>query len=124
MLVKDLMKKPYIIEKDASLEQVARIMSSKGIGYLIFVSKGKIKGILTERDLLKHFGKGGKSSRIMTKSVITISPEEDIQAALKVMKENKIKRLPVIENKELIGIVTLTDIAANAAEIGEDFFFN
>jgi len=124
MLVKDLMKKPYATERDMSLSDAARIMSSKNTGYLIFVDKGKIKGILTERDLLKNFSRSGKISKAMSKSVITIGPEEDINRALEMMQNNKIKRIPVVENKVLIGIITLTSIATHANEIGEDFFFN
>jgi CBS domain-containing protein len=124
MLVKDLMKKPYASEKDMNLSDAARIMTSKGIGSLIFVDKGKVKGILTERDLLKNFGKGVKAHKAMSKAVITIGPEEDVNKALETMQNNKIKRLPVIDNKLLVGIISLTDIATHADEIGEDFFFN
>ena len=57
MLVKDLMKNAYTIDKDISLKEAAGIMSSNGYGSLIFVEEGKIKGIITEMDLLKNFGK-------------------------------------------------------------------
>ncbi|MDO8459691.1 MAG: CBS domain-containing protein [Nanoarchaeota archaeon] len=124
MKVKDAMKQPFVIEKDISFSEAAKIMSSKGIGSLIVVSKGMLKGIITEGDLIKNFNKNGKISSAMNKNVISIDPKEDMTAALAVMRENKIKHLPVVEDSKLIGIITLTDIAANADELEEDFFFD
>ena len=125
MIVKDIMKEPYVIEKDISLVEAARIMSSKSIGSLIFVSKNRAKGIVAEGDLLKNFGKNKKISEIMSRNIISVSQEENIEVALKLMKDNKIKRLPVMDKgKNLIGIITMTDIAANCDKLEEDFLIN
>ena len=124
MQVKELMKEPYIIEKDISLEETARIMSEKRIGSLLFVSKGKAKGIITESDLVRNFGKRRKISQVMSKNIISMGPDETIEDALKIMKENKIKRLPIVDSsKQLVGIISLTDIAANADKLEGEFFF-
>lgn len=123
MLVKELMRQPYVIEKDISLKEAARIMSAKNIGSLIFASKDKIKGIITERDMLKNFKKNSKVGSVMSKSVITAKPEDNVEDALEKMKQNKIKRLPVVEDDKLVGIVSLTDIAAHIEELEEAFFF-
>jgi CBS domain-containing protein len=124
MLVKELMKQAYTIEKDIDLAEAAEVMSSKGIGSLIFLSNGNIKGIITERDLLKNFNKVGKVSKVMSKKVITIKSEADVATALDMMKNYKKKKLPVVEKKKLVGIINLIDIATNADEVGEGFFFN
>ncbi len=124
MQVKELMKEPYIIEKDISLEETARIMSEKRIGSLLFVFKGKAKGIITESDLVRNFGKRRKISQVMSKNIISMGPDETIEDALKIMKENKIKRLPIVDSsKQLVGIISLTDIAANADKLEGEFFF-
>jgi CBS domain-containing protein len=123
MLVKELMRQPYVIEKDISLKEAARIMSSKNIGSLIFASKDKIKGIITERDMLKNFKKNVKVGSVMSKSVITAEPEDNVEDALEEMRQNKVKRLPVVEDDKLVGIVSLTDIAAHIDELEEAFFF-
>ncbi len=125
MQIKEMMKRPYVVDKDISLMDAAKIMSSKGIGSLLFVSKGQAKGIITETDLLRNFGKNKKISQIMSKNIITISPDASLDEALKLMKENKIKRLPVIDDKKrLSGIISMTDIAANIDKVDGDFFFN
>ena len=125
MQIKELMKQPYVIDKDISLIDAAKLMSSKRIGSLLFVSKGKAKGIITEGDLLKNFGKNKRVSEIMSKNIISISNDENKDGALKIMKENKIKRLPVIDKaKRLVGIISMTDIAANVDKADGEFFFN
>lgn len=125
MQVKELMKEPYVIVNDIDLAETAKIMSSKGIGSLLFIYKGKVRGILTESDLLRNFGKHKKISQIMSKNIINIGPDETIEEALKLMKENKIKRLPVVDKKKnLVGIISMTDIAANVDKLDGEFFFN
>ncbi len=125
MLVKNIMKEPFIVNKDINLTEAAKIMSSKSIGSIIFVLKNRAKGIVTESDLLKNFGKNKRISEIMSKNIINISQEENIDGALKLMKDNNIKRLPVIDKeKNLVGIVTMTDIAANCDKLEEEFLIN
>lgn len=119
------MRQPYVIESDIGLEQAAKIMSDKKIGCLIMVKGSKIRGIITERDLLKNFSKHDKISKIMSQSVITIEPQQTLQEAYELMKENSIKRIPVInDQRDIIGIITLTDLAAHMDEFDESFFFN
>jgi CBS domain-containing protein len=125
MLIKDVMRQPYVIESDIGLDQAAKIMSDKKIGCLIMVKGSKIRGIITERDLLKNFSKHDKISKVMSQSVITIEPKQTLQEAYELMKENSIKRIPVInDQRDIVGIITLTDLAAHMDEFDESFFFN
>ena len=125
MQVKELMKRVYTIDKNIYLKEAAKIMSDKGYSCLIFISGNKMKGIITERDMLKNFGANRKISEVMTKKVITINENEDISKAMDVMKEKNIKKLPVVDSKNnLVGIITLTDIAKHSDELEEGFFFN
>jgi CBS domain-containing protein len=123
MMVKELMKRPFVVDKDVAMAEAARIMSSKNIGSLIFVSGNKIKGIVTERDLIKNFSKHEKISQIMSTKVTTTEPDETIDRAVEIMRDKGIKRLPVLEEGKLVGIVTLTDIMANFEALEEEFFF-
>lgn len=123
MLIKEVMKRPLVVEKNISLSEAANIMGKKGIGSLILVSGDKIKGIITEKDLIKNFNKHENISQAMTSKVITIEADEGLDRAAEVMRENKVKRLPVVENGKLVGIITLTDIIANFEALEEDFFF-
>lgn len=123
MKVKELMREAFVVDKNISLSEAAKIMGSKNVGSLMYVSGKSIKGILTERDLLKNFSKNTKISEIMSKDLITIGPDEELQAALELMNQHKIKRLPVVEDGKLVGIITATDLLSNADELDGDFFF-
>ena len=123
MLVKDAMRRPFVVDKDISLAEAARIMSSKDIGSLLFLSGNKVKGIVTEGGLLRNFGKHEKISQIMETNVITIKADENLDKAVDIMKENKIKRLPVVDDGKLVGIITITDLIANIENLEENFFF-
>ena len=125
MKIKDLMHQAFVIDKDIPLGDAAEIMSDKEIGSLIYVQDGEISGIVTERDLLKNFDSKKKVSQVMSKDVVTVSLDTRAEEALDLMRDNKIKRLPVVDsNGKLLGIVTLTDLATHFEEIGEDFFFD
>ena len=124
MRVKDVMKQPFVTEKDISLGEVAKIMSAKGIGSLIYLSDGKIKGIITDTDLVRHFNSSSKISGVMSKNVVTIKPDETLEYAARVMRKNGIKRLPVVDNNKLVGIITITDLIANSEELDDEFFFD
>jgi CBS domain-containing protein len=124
MKVKDVMRQPFIIEKDMGLREAAKIMSSKGIGSLIFMAGDKIKGIITDTDLVRNFSSNGKVANAMSKNVISISPDDSIEKAAALMRKNSIKRLPVLDNGRLVGIITVTDLIAHSDELEEDFFFD
>jgi CBS domain-containing protein len=67
---------------------------------------------------------GNKVTSVMSRSVKTIGPEDDINAAAGMMSRYKIKRLPVIRDKKLVGIITATDVLAHSEGFGgEEFFF-
>jgi len=124
MRVEKVMKKAMVIE-NMSLREAAKIMSEKGIGSLIIMKDNKIVGIITERDIMKNISKLDKKVYdIMSKEVITVSPNETLDEAADIMAEHKIKRLPVVEDDQLLGIITATDIIANSDTLNEDFFFD
>ena len=118
------MKEAVITSKDIYLDEAAKLMSSKGMTSLLFISDKKLKGIITDRDLLKNFNRKGRISSIMSKKVITIDSQDDVQSALDIMKKYNKKRLPVVEKGKLVGIIGLIDIARNADELEDGFFFD
>lgn len=125
MRVKDIMKEPIAIENNISIKEAAKVMAGKRISSLIVLKKGKIMGIITERDVLKNISGLGKGVfDIMTKNVITIPESENIDNAAVIMAQHQIKRLPAVnKNGKLTGIITATDLIAHAEDIGENFFF-
>lgn len=123
MEVSQIMNKAFIIEDNVTLKNAAKMMSVKNIGSLLIVKDSKILGIITERDILKNLNRlNAKVSSVMTRKVITIESNEELEEATNLMAENKIKRLPVVQNNNLVGIITVTDIIAHAKEINEEEF--
>ncbi len=118
--VGELMTKELItIDKSRKLSDALDLMLKKGIHRLIVTDDGKLCGIITAMDIMETLGsyKYGRSttSRLhvataMTKNPLTITPDASIKACAKLMVENRISSLPVVENDELVGIITTTDL--------------
>ena len=118
------MNKAVVIDSDIDIRKAAQLMSKMGIGSLVFLKNNKIKGIVTERDIIKNVCTPSKKiSSIMTKKVITIDLNSILDNATAVMTSNKIKRLLVTEKGKLVGIVTATDMIANSDVLNEDLVF-
>ena len=99
-----------------SVQEAANIMKDNGIGSLIITEKSNPAGIVTERDLVqKVLSKNLDASKTKIKKIMSfplksITSRETIEYASQYMREHKIKKLPVIDDGELIGIITQTDI--------------
>lgn len=117
LLVKDVMVTDVVtIEPNVNVRRAVRAMNDFEIGCLIVVEAGRVVGILTERDVLKRVMDEGRNpdktlvKEVMSKPPITINPDADLEAAIELMFKHKIKKLPVIENGKLVGLVTFTDL--------------
>lgn len=117
MLIRDVMNRNVItIQSEVSAREAAKIMSKNQIGSLVVIDENKIMGILTETDIVKKIVSEDrdldetKIKDIMTEKVLTIEPDKKVEDAVSMMTQNKIKRLPVVENEEVIGIITTSDI--------------
>ena len=119
--VGDIMtKKVVVVPYGASVSEVARLMKRHGIGSVIVVEdkSGKhAKGIITERDIVHKILATKRDpykipvEEIMSKPLRVVRPDTTIEDAAKAMRENKVKRLPVVnENNELIGVLSEGDI--------------
>ena len=116
--VEDVMVKEVItIDENSTVKEAVEVMNKFGIGCLIAVRKGKAMGIITERDLLKRVVAEAKDANktkvkdVMSSPLIVVEPDMGLEEAVKLMFQMKIKKLPVVDGKRLIGLVTLTDIA-------------
>lgn len=104
------------IEADVAVRKAVRLMNNREIGCLVVVQDGKPAGIVTERDMLKRVLVAGRDPRavevdeVMSKPLLFMEPEKEIEEAVKLMFKHKIKKLPVVENGRLVGLVTLTDL--------------
>jgi len=127
MLVKEVMNRAVkTVRPTDTVKNAAQLMNESGIGSLVVISgTGGVVGILTERDILIDVvatGKGAddvKVEDIMTKELITVSPNNTLEEAADIMTQNKIKKLPVVEGGKLLGIVTASDLIAYEKELIE-----
>lgn len=116
--VGDLMTRNFIyVSPDTNLKKCAETMVKKRVGSLIVKERRILKGILTEKDILWALVKKSEKELadilardIAKRKVMTIKPGADVVEALKKMKKNKVRRLPVLEHKKVIGMLTLNDI--------------
>jgi len=117
ILVREVMSsRPRTGRPDMTVKEAAALMLREGVGSLIILEDGEPVGILTERDLLYKVVAVGKVpsktkvERVMSSPVITISPGSNISIAAKRMSDLHLRRLPVVENGKLIGMLTEKDI--------------
>jgi len=116
--VGDLMTRNFTsVKPETSLKECTKEMTKKSVGSLLIREGEKLKGILTEKDIVWAVAKKSsqnfeeiKAKDIMKKKVTTIKPGADIAQAMKKFKRKKVRRLPVVERKKLIGILTTNDI--------------
>jgi len=96
-------------ELPGSRDEVLEILKSKHISGVPIVKGGELVGIITRSDLLKH-PEEEQIAMLMTRNPITITPEKSIVDAARIIIENKIRRLPVVEDGSLAGLITIADI--------------
>jgi CBS domain-containing protein len=119
--VSDLIKEKgptiYSIEDNKSIAEAAALMNTKKLGSLMVVdASGKYIGIVTERDLLTHFGSCGEDpcsspvKDLMTKDLICIEENDTLNQAMNIMTKNKIRHLPVVSEKKVVGLISIGDV--------------
>lgn len=118
VLVSDIMTRdPISIKPDTTLLDCAKQMVKKRVGSLLLVEKRKLIGLIARKDILWALTKKSKEDLnkikavdISPKKIATIKPTATIKEALEKMKKLKFKRLPVIHEKQLVGMITVRDI--------------
>jgi len=113
------------VELQTSVAEAARIMTERNIGSLIIKSNAEPEGLITESDIIaKVVSKDLKASQIqvgdlMTQNLIRVHPGSELNEAARVMAKNNIRRLPVVNNGVLVGILTTTDVVSVSPELTE-----
>lgn len=119
MLIRDLMSPCVVtVEPTASTALAARLIQRHNIGSLpVCGSDRRLRGMVTDRDIvLRCIASEDDPAQtpvrdIMSRSCTTISPDEDCRKAGRLMAEHQVRRLPVVEDGKLVGIVSLCDLA-------------
>jgi CBS domain-containing protein len=127
--VRDVMsERPRSVTPDTTVLEVAEVMDQEDIGSVPVVEGDRLAGIVTDRDITVRAVARGKDPRgmpvreITTREVVTVSPDEDLSEALKLMASYQVRRIPVVDDEErLVGVVAQADVALEAKEkaVGE-----
>jgi len=127
--VKDLMigkEKLITLSADASISDAAKVMEKNNVGSVLIVEEGKLKGIFTERDIVRAIAKNipvtEKIGNVMTTDVITVCEDDYLSKAVYIVSEKGIRHLPVTDKEgNLVGIISAKDLAKYYSEYIEAF---
>jgi len=110
ILVRDVMvREVAYAEIPGNRDDVLKALQDRKVSGLPVVKKGEVVGIITRSDLLRN-REEDQTALLMTRDPVVISPDRSIVEASKLLIQHKIRRLPVVEGKELVGLVTVADI--------------
>jgi CBS domain-containing protein len=126
MKIRDIMVSDVeTAEPDDTLDEIAMMMREQDVGAIPVVEDGELIGIITDRDIVVRCIAEGRdpadvaADEIITGDLQTVEPESDIEEGRRIMAEQQIRRLPVIENGKLVGMVSLGDLAVKTDQ-GEE----
>ena len=117
MNIRDVMTpNPRTVTPDDSIQNAARIMRDEDTGAVPVVENGRPVGMVTDRDIvIRSVADGGQVNGsvrdIVTTGVVCVTPDMSTREANALMSEHQVRRLPVVENDQLVGIVSLGDLA-------------
>ena len=103
------------LKKEAKIEDAAKLLSRNDIGCVVIVEDNKPIGIITELDFVRNVVSGKNIlketvSKIMNSPVTSMAPNMKLDEALKIIDTKRFRRYPIVENNELVGIITKTDV--------------
>ena len=106
----------WSVSPDDTVFDAIKVLAERGVGALIVMQKGKLVGIVSERDYTRKIALHGKNSRevlvkeIMTADVLVVSPHTRTHECMAIMSENKIRHLPVLDGDTVIGMLSIRDL--------------
>jgi len=109
---------PIVLDARASVAEAARCMRDENVGDVLVRKDGKLCGIVTDRDLVvrclaESDGAPGEHTieEICSAKIFTLPPDADVDQAIELMRDNAVRRIPIVEGDEAVGIVALGDLA-------------
>ena len=109
-------RQAWSISPDAMVFDAIQLMAEKNVGALLVTEGGKLVGIISERDYTRKVALKGKSSKetavreILSGQVIHVGPEQTIEECMHLMTDHRIRHLPVLENGNIAGVVSIGDL--------------
>jgi CBS domain-containing protein len=113
-------KNPVTLESSATAKEAADMMEKENIGTILVTDKGRLKGIVIDRQIITKVVAAGKDpakvkvNEFMTESPVTASPDMEIEEASRIIGEMGYRRIPVVENEKPVGIISVADIVEHA----------
>jgi CBS domain-containing protein len=104
------------VEPEAKLSAAIKLLGERKIGAVLVMSKGRIEGILSERDIVRVLGERGAGaldepvSEVMTRKVISCRQNDTVGAIMEMMTTGKFRHLPVVEDERVVGLISIGDI--------------
>ena len=106
----------WTIAPDVSVFEALQQLAQREVGALMVMAKGKLVGVVSERDYTRKVALQGRNSRetlvadIMTSRVVTVSPEAQTHACMALMSQHRIRHLPVVDNDNVVGMISIRDL--------------
>ena len=106
----------WTVAPEATVFEAIKLMADKNIGALLVMSGGQLHGIFTERDYTRNVALQGKSSKetrvreIVTQKILTVKQDDTVEECMRLMTENRVRHLPVVEGAKVVGIVSIGDL--------------
>lgn len=117
-LVRDVMTaKPRELSSSATLAEAAQIMREDDIGAVLVEESGQTKGIVTDRDIVVRGIAAGKNpndtpvKEVCSTKLVSVKPDDEIDEAVRIMREQAVRRIPVMEDGHAVGILSIGDLA-------------
>jgi len=104
-------------EPDTTVTEAAKVMAQEDVGPVPIVEEGRLTGMVTDRDIVVRVVAEGRDpssttvGEIASRDLVTVSPDDDLDAALEHLARKQVRRIPVVEGDRLVGIVAQADIA-------------
>jgi CBS domain-containing protein len=118
--IRDIMTKNVAyVDPNSTVVDAAQLMQKHNVGSVPVCDQNGVVGIVTDRDIVvRNVAHGNNPMNtpvkdVMTSQITTVTPEMDVREVSTIMSNNKIRRMPVVENNKLVGIVALGDLATN-----------
>ncbi|NKY41321.1 CBS domain-containing protein [Cellulomonas septica] len=109
---------PTVVEVTDTLHAVAQTMATQDVGSLVVAEDGAVVGIVTDRDLVvRGFAQGigldAPVGQLATGDVVTVGPDDDVDEVVRLMRERAVRRVPVVDGDQAVGIVSIGDLAVD-----------
>lgn len=106
----------FQVSPSVTVFEVLRRLADYGVGAMVVMDQGRLVGVVSERDYTRKVALEGKNSRetlvadIMTRDVITVTPQTGTRACMNLMSQKKIRHLPVVDGTQVLGMISIRDI--------------